>query len=244
MPCGCWPALHLLVCAAAARACAARRAGRAACTAPRRRPASSLARLSCAARPSCWSGLFVVCMMAVTAALPAHMISLLRESGLPEGLGDRDSGQHRRDPGARARLLLYFFEHHFDLHLANRLIPCLIPLGTGRAAAGAVARPPTWRGPGAAGAVRAALWPGQRHDDHRQGHGHRAVREPRACGQPERRARCADGAGAGRCAAACWACCGAARAGYRYGLWLLLALSCVGVVALMLAQRITRRPRL
>jgi hypothetical protein len=27
------------------------------------------------------------------------------------------------------RLLLYFFEHHFDLHLANRLIPCLIPLG-------------------------------------------------------------------------------------------------------------------
>jgi hypothetical protein len=27
------------------------------------------------------------------------------------------------------RLLLYFFEHHFDLHTANRLIPCLIPLG-------------------------------------------------------------------------------------------------------------------
>jgi hypothetical protein len=26
-------------------------------------------------------------------------------------------------------LLLYFFEHHFDLHLANRLIPALIPLG-------------------------------------------------------------------------------------------------------------------
>jgi hypothetical protein len=27
------------------------------------------------------------------------------------------------------RLLLYFFERHFDLHLANRLIPVLIPLG-------------------------------------------------------------------------------------------------------------------
>ena len=27
------------------------------------------------------------------------------------------------------RLLLFFFEHHFDLHLANRLIPCLVPLG-------------------------------------------------------------------------------------------------------------------
>ena len=27
------------------------------------------------------------------------------------------------------RLLLFFFERHFDLHLANRLIPALIPLG-------------------------------------------------------------------------------------------------------------------
>ena len=27
------------------------------------------------------------------------------------------------------RLLLYFFEHHFDRHLANRAIPMLIPLG-------------------------------------------------------------------------------------------------------------------
>jgi len=30
---------------------------------------------------------------------------------------------------AMGRLLLYFFEHHVDLHLANRLIPALIPLG-------------------------------------------------------------------------------------------------------------------
>ena len=27
------------------------------------------------------------------------------------------------------RAMLFFFERHFDLHLANRLIPCLIPLG-------------------------------------------------------------------------------------------------------------------
>ena len=26
------------------------------------------------------------------------------------------------------RLLLYFFEHHFDVHTANRVIPCLIPI--------------------------------------------------------------------------------------------------------------------
>ena len=35
------------------------------------------------------------------------------------------------------RALLYFFEHHFDLHLANRLIPCLIPLGLATLLAGA-----------------------------------------------------------------------------------------------------------
>ncbi len=71
---------------------------------------------------------FVVLMMGVTAALPAHMVSLLRESGLsetwvvaiPAAMGVIQ---------VLGRLLLYFFEHHFDLHLANRLIPCLIPLG-------------------------------------------------------------------------------------------------------------------
>jgi len=35
------------------------------------------------------------------------------------------------------RLLLFFFEHHFNLHLANRLIPCLIPLGLAALLAGA-----------------------------------------------------------------------------------------------------------
>ena len=29
------------------------------------------------------------------------------------------------------RLLLFFFERHFDLHVANRVIPWLIPLGLG-----------------------------------------------------------------------------------------------------------------
>ena len=71
---------------------------------------------------------FLVVMMAVTAALPAHMVSLLRENGLsetwviaiPASIGVIQ---------VLGRLLLYFFEHHFDLHEANRVIPMLIPLG-------------------------------------------------------------------------------------------------------------------
>jgi MFS family permease len=73
-------------------------------------------------------GLFVVLMMGVTTALPAHMVSLLRESGLepawavgiPAAIGLMQ---------VFGRLMLFFFEHHFDVHLANRVIPCLIPLG-------------------------------------------------------------------------------------------------------------------
>jgi hypothetical protein len=73
-------------------------------------------------------GVFVMAMMAVMSALPPHMVSLLRESGLepswviaiPASIGLIQ---------VVGRLLLYFFEHHFDLHLANRLIPTLIPLG-------------------------------------------------------------------------------------------------------------------
>jgi predicted MFS family arabinose efflux permease len=73
-------------------------------------------------------GAFVVLMMAVTVALPAHMVSLLREHGLDE----RWVVAIPASIGAiqvLGRVLLYFFERHFDLHLANRLIPCLIPLG-------------------------------------------------------------------------------------------------------------------
>ena len=73
-------------------------------------------------------GFFMMLLTAVCAALPAHMVSLLRENHLPEtwviaipaSLGVIQ---------VLGRLLLYFFEHHFDLHVANRLIPALIPLG-------------------------------------------------------------------------------------------------------------------
>jgi MFS family permease len=70
---------------------------------------------------------FVVGMMGITAALPPHMISLLREAGLPEAWVvaiPASIGVIQ----VLGRLLLFFFEHRFDLHLANRVIPVLIPL--------------------------------------------------------------------------------------------------------------------
>jgi MFS family permease len=71
-------------------------------------------------------GVFVIGMMGITAAIPPHLINLLRESGLreawviaiPASIGVVQ---------VLGRVLLYFFEHRFDLHLANRLIPWLIP---------------------------------------------------------------------------------------------------------------------
>jgi len=73
---------------------------------------------------------FALLLMGVTAALPPHMVSLLREAGLSEAWAiavPASIGVVQ----VFGRLLLYFFEHRFDLHLANRLIPCLIPLGIG-----------------------------------------------------------------------------------------------------------------
>ena len=73
-------------------------------------------------------GLAISCMTVATAALPSHMVTLLREYGLderwviaiPASIGVLQ---------VFGRLLLYFFEHHMDVHLANRLIPGLMPLG-------------------------------------------------------------------------------------------------------------------
>jgi MFS family permease len=81
-------------------------------------------------------GVFVVGMMGITAALPPHMISLLRESGLPPAWViaiPASIGVIQ----VLGRLLLFFFEHRFDLHVANRAIPWLIPLGLAALLAGA-----------------------------------------------------------------------------------------------------------
>lgn len=72
--------------------------------------------------------LFNVLLMAVTAAVPAHMINLLREAGLapwlviavPAGVGVFQ---------VVGRLLLYFLERRVDSHFTNRWSPFLIPIG-------------------------------------------------------------------------------------------------------------------
>ncbi len=72
--------------------------------------------------------LFMVLMMSVTSALPAHMIALLQESGLspvwvisiPAAIGVIQ---------VVGRLLLFVFERYWDVHTANRWIPTLIPAG-------------------------------------------------------------------------------------------------------------------
>lgn len=72
--------------------------------------------------------LFIVLTMAVTSALPAHMVSLLREAGLPEAWAIAIPASI----GAiqvLGRTILYFFERRFDVHRANLVIPCLIPIG-------------------------------------------------------------------------------------------------------------------
>lgn len=72
--------------------------------------------------------LFMVLMMSVTSALPAHMIALLKESGLspawviaiPAAIGVIQ---------VVGRLVLFVFERYWDVHAANRWIPTLIPAG-------------------------------------------------------------------------------------------------------------------
>jgi MFS family permease len=73
-------------------------------------------------------GAFMVLMTAATASLPAHMISLLREHGLPPAwviAVPALIGAFQ----VLGRLLLFVFERHFDVHSANRMIPALIPVG-------------------------------------------------------------------------------------------------------------------
>ncbi|MBT2333239.1 MFS transporter [Variovorax paradoxus] len=129
-------AIHLLICAplharvlrhapaAAVRATGAAGQPRTGDAAAGAAPASHYMRSA----PFLLVGLFTVLLMAVTAALPPHMVSLLRGAGLGESWAIAVPASIGLVQ-VLGRALLYFFEHHFDLHLANRLIPCLIPLG-------------------------------------------------------------------------------------------------------------------
>ncbi|MGE4240170.1 MFS transporter [Ramlibacter sp.] len=73
-------------------------------------------------------GVFAVGMMGLTAALPPHMVSLLREAGLGEAWAIAIPASIGLVQ-VLGRVLMFFFEHRFDVHLANRVIPVLIPLG-------------------------------------------------------------------------------------------------------------------
>jgi len=71
---------------------------------------------------------FSLLLMSVTSALPAHMIALLQEASLPPAWVIAI-------PAAIGviqvigRLVLFVFEHYWDVHTANRWIPMLIPSG-------------------------------------------------------------------------------------------------------------------
>jgi len=219
-------ALHLLVCAPL-HAIALRGAPR-----PRAPANTGAARTSAAtylrSAPFLLIGVFVIGMMGVTAALPAHMISLLRETGLreawviaiPASIGAIQ---------VLGRLLLYFFERHFDVHLANRLIPWLLPLGLGALLA-AGGHPQAallfvlfyGLGNGMLTIVKGtaiALYVNREHVASLNG----------ALGLPSALAR----ALAPLLLGLLWT----AQAGYSRGLWLLLAMSVLSALALGLAQR-------
>ncbi|MGV0983171.1 MAG: MFS transporter [Limnohabitans sp.] len=91
-------------------------------------PAKSSVREHLRHAPFWLLAVFSLFMMAVTSALPAHMIALLQEAQLPPSWVIAI-------PAAIGliqvvgRFVLFVFEHHWDVHTANRWIPTLIPLG-------------------------------------------------------------------------------------------------------------------
>lgn len=182
-------------------------------------------------------GTFIVLLMAVTAALPAHLVSLLREHQLPEAwviAVPASIGVLQ----VLGRMLLYFFEHHFDIHQANRLIPGLIPLGLLALLLAPLA--------GTAQVVVVLLFvllygmgngmltivKGTAVAEY-VSHEHVATLNG-ALGLPMALARAA----APLVLGLLWSPAG----GYASGLWLLLGLSVLGLLALVQAQRLARRP--
>lgn len=132
-----WPlaALHLLVCApihwrvlrGAARPAAAATAARSADTQPQGARPSTPLRQHLLSAPYLLVGLFIVLFMGVVAAIPPHLVSLLRGYGLPETwaiLAPALIGVVQ----VAGRALLFFFEARWSLHTVNRIIPTLVPL--------------------------------------------------------------------------------------------------------------------
>ena len=182
-------------------------------------------------------GAFMVLMMSVFAAMPAHMVTMLRESGLPAAMAivvPASIGALQ----VVGRLLLYFFEHHFDVHTANRVIPSLLPVALVllMVAPGVHAAHPT------AGLVVLMLFVTL----YGMGNGMNTIVKGTAIAQYVDRHHVASLNGvlgiplALSRAASPWLM-GAlwnAQTGYRNGLWLMLGASLLSLAALFMAQRI------
>ncbi len=232
-----WPlaALQLLVCAPL-HAWWLRGAPRVVVRTAGGRSSAPSARAHMLGAPFLLIGVFTVLMMAVTAALPAHMVSLLREAGLREAwviAVPATMGVLQ----VFGRALLYVFERRFDLHLANRIIPCLIPTGLVLllVAPALLAVNAAW---GAAALLLFVLCYGM-------GNGMMTIVKGTAIAEYVSREHVASLNGAlgvpqalARAAAPLalgllWS----PATGYRDGLWLLLGMCVVSVLGLVLAQR-------
>ena len=188
-------------------------------------------------------GLAIAFMTVATAALPSHMVTLLREYGLderwviavPASIGVLQ---------VLGRLVLYFFENRLDVHLANRLIPALMPLGLLLLVAAPLLTTTTspWMLLFLAGFV--LLWG--------MGNGMLTIVKGTAMAQYVSREHVASLNGAlgfplalVRAAAPLglgllWT----AQSGYRNGLVVMIAMALAGTVALALAQRLALKPAL
>lgn len=72
--------------------------------------------------------IFLIIMMSVTVAIPAHLVPMLSERGLP-GVWVIALPAMIGLSQVLGRVLLYFFERHMNLDRVNRTVPLLIPAG-------------------------------------------------------------------------------------------------------------------
>jgi cyanate permease len=182
-------------------------------------------------QPKFWQlAIFVVLLMGVTSALPAHMVSLLRETGMtqawaiavPASIGVLQ---------VMGRLGLYVAEHRLDVHATNRWVTVLIPLGFLTLLIGA--------GHGLWGVLFVVLYG--------LGNGMLTIVKGTVMAQYVSREHMGSLNGllglpmALARAAAPWlmGLLWSAEAGYTVGLWVMLAASVVGVTSLWLAQKET-----
>ena len=236
-----WPlaALHLLVCAPL-HARVLRHAPPAPPHPASRAPPAAVPgralRTHLVSAPFLLTGLFIVLLMAVTAALPAHLVSLLRGQRLPEtwviavpaAIGVLQ---------VLGRVLVYVAEQRVDLHRLNWLTPCLIPLGLL-----ALLAAPLLGGAQTGLVLLFVLLYGM-------GNGMLTIVKGTAVAEYVSREQMASLNGAlgvpqalARAAAplllgVLWS----PQAGYGAGLWVLVGLSLLGVAALVLAQWLARQ---